>query len=304
MPVISVIVPIYNAERYIRECITSILIQTYSDWELLLVDDGSSDRSGFICDEFAQHDDRIRVFHTNNRGASSARNLGIKEMTGQWVIFVDADDYISSTTFEICMKQCIDNKLDLIQFYYSRSSLNNVCVGIGTPPLSCNEYIMKRKYLLCIGGSMISTSIINNNHIHFDEHLKLAEDQIFMMECLLFAKCLQRISNNLYFYRDTPNSITSHQQTKDILETINKLVDFKPRYNAFIPSIDQSICYLLVDLINDHSIPVRNIAKIVNKSNLSDSLFLTGTYKVFFYISRFSVFLAVIFVRIRCLFLK
>ena len=93
---ISVIVPVYNVEKYLCQCIDSILAQTFTDFELLLIDDGSTDRSGRICDEYADRDARIRVFHTANRGVSAARNLGIGEARADWLCFVDSDDWVET----------------------------------------------------------------------------------------------------------------------------------------------------------------------------------------------------------------
>lgn len=92
MSEISVIVPVYNTEPYLRECIESILRQSYTDFEVLLVDDGSTDDSGAICDEYAKKDNRIKVIHTKNMGVSSARNIGLDNAIGNWIIFADADD--------------------------------------------------------------------------------------------------------------------------------------------------------------------------------------------------------------------
>ena len=92
--IVSIIVPVYNAEKFLRRCIDSILAQTFTDWELLLIDDGSKDASGNICDEYATKDGCIRVFHKENGGVSSARNLGLDHAKGEWVTFVDSDDYI------------------------------------------------------------------------------------------------------------------------------------------------------------------------------------------------------------------
>jgi Glycosyltransferases involved in cell wall biogenesis len=94
---ISVIVPIYNCENYINQCVDSILAQTCTNFELLLIDDGSSDNSGIICDEYAKKDARVKVFHKENGGVSSARNLGLHEAKGEWIAFVDADDWIKDT---------------------------------------------------------------------------------------------------------------------------------------------------------------------------------------------------------------
>ena len=99
-PKISVIVPVYNVEKYLRRCIDSILSQTFSDFELLLIDDGSKDKSGEICDEYAAKDARVRVFHKENGGVSSARNLGLDNAKGDWITFSDSDDELLPDAFE------------------------------------------------------------------------------------------------------------------------------------------------------------------------------------------------------------
>ena len=91
---VSIIVPVYNVEKYLQRCIESILTQTETDFELLLIDDGSKDKSGLICDEYAQKDKRVNVIHKENGGVSSARNLGIEKANGEWICFIDADDYV------------------------------------------------------------------------------------------------------------------------------------------------------------------------------------------------------------------
>ena len=100
---ISVIVPVYNVEKYIRRCIESILIQEYRNFELILVDDGSTDSSGDICEEYAKDNNRITVIHQENKGLSGARNTGISNAKGEWVVFIDSDDYISKTMLGIYM---------------------------------------------------------------------------------------------------------------------------------------------------------------------------------------------------------
>ena len=100
LPFISIIVPVYNAERTLRKCVDSILSQEYKDFELLLVDDGSKDGSPLICDEYAEQDERVKVFHKPNGGVSSARNLGLDHAQGEWVTFIDSDDYLTEGYFE------------------------------------------------------------------------------------------------------------------------------------------------------------------------------------------------------------
>ena len=101
---ISIIVPIYNAEQYLHRCIDSILAQSYIDFELLLIDDGSPDNCGAICDEYANQDSRVHVFHKENEGVSSARNLGMAHAQGDWITFIDADDYVHPISYPLCMR--------------------------------------------------------------------------------------------------------------------------------------------------------------------------------------------------------
>ena len=108
-PKISVIAPVYNVEKYLPRCIDSILAQTFTDFELLLIDDGSKDHSREICDEYAKKDSRIRVFHKENGGVSSARNLGLDNVKGEWITFVDSDDYLKMEFLSNLTKY--DNKL-------------------------------------------------------------------------------------------------------------------------------------------------------------------------------------------------
>lgn len=98
-PTISVIVPVYNTEKYLGECVQSILNQIFTDFELLLIDDGSTDQSGAICDTYALQDKRVKVFHKENGGVSSARNMGLDEARGEWIVFVDSDDWVANSYF-------------------------------------------------------------------------------------------------------------------------------------------------------------------------------------------------------------
>lgn len=114
---ISVIIPIYNAEKYLHRCIDSILSQSYCNLEILLIDDGSKDASGNICDQYAIKDRRVKVFHKENGGASNARNTGLDHCSGEWISFVDADDYLLSDTFRKGMfEQLRGVHYDVIEF--------------------------------------------------------------------------------------------------------------------------------------------------------------------------------------------
>lgn len=113
-PTISVIIPVYNAEKYLRRCIDSVLSQTFTDFELLLIDDGSKDKSGAICDEYAAKDSRVRVFHKENGGVSSARNMGLDNACGNYIAFVDADDWIDGNMYYEMFAAINESKSDIV----------------------------------------------------------------------------------------------------------------------------------------------------------------------------------------------
>ena len=113
-PKISVIVPVYKAEKYLHRCVDSIIAQTFTDWELLLVDDGSPDKSGEICDGYSRHDGRIMVYHKNNGGVSTARQTGIDKAIGDYTIHVDPDDWIEPTMLEELYHKATDNNADMV----------------------------------------------------------------------------------------------------------------------------------------------------------------------------------------------
>lgn len=117
-PKVSVIVPVYNVELYLNQCIDSILRNTFTDYELLLIDDGSTDNSGKICDEYAMNDCRIKAYHKTNGGVSSARNLGIEKANGEWMTFIDSDDLIDENFLNNLYKPLCDNILNKLTNIY------------------------------------------------------------------------------------------------------------------------------------------------------------------------------------------
>jgi len=122
---ISVIVPVYNVEPYLRKCLDSIVGQTYRDLEILVIDDGSTDGSGAICDEYIQ-DGRVRVFHTENRGLSAARNLGLDNATGDWIGFVDSDDWIEPDMYEVLLRKAEETGADIVECGYYNEYPNEI----------------------------------------------------------------------------------------------------------------------------------------------------------------------------------
>lgn len=212
-PSISIIVPVYKVEQYLPSCIRSILRQTYRDFELILVDDGSPDSSGAICDEFAEKDSRIRVIHQSNGGVSRARNAGIEAAQGEWVCFVDADDLVTpgylaaflptaSCEFEadIVVQGAIGffgKKIRNKFVFNAYSGTINQClteelIGMRTP-----------------WGKLFRLDIIRRNKLKFAEGVPYGEDTIFYYQYLLCVNNISLRRDTKYLNRtDNPNSAT------------------------------------------------------------------------------------------------
>lgn len=194
-PYVSVIVPVYNKQEYLHQCIESVLSQSFNDFELLLIDDGSIDSSSTICDEYAKQDPRITVYHKLNGGVSSARNLGLDVLRGQYVVFVDSDDtigtgYIASlipNRSEDFIIDSSDQRSPKMNdaFYEGKSAIDKALVGW---------------HILCPWGKMYKTDIISNRKIRFDESLKGGEDTLFNIEFLKYVSLIRTASSAGYNY--------------------------------------------------------------------------------------------------------
>ena len=213
MSILSIIVPVYKAEQYLHRCIDSILAQTFTDWELLLIDDGSPDRSGEICDEYAEKDKRIRVFHKENGGVSSARNWGIDEAKGEWIAFVDSDDMLENNY--LLDFQIDDYKADLYIQGYKKIKNGRV---IDVKNLLCKENSFESIVASAEDNNIINspcfklfrTSIIKENNIRFDTRLSIGEDHLFSLQYLL---CINKIgythASGYYYMLKDEESLTN-----------------------------------------------------------------------------------------------
>lgn len=203
MSTISIIVPVYKVEEYLPACIRSILRQTYRDFELILVDDGSPDRCGEICDEFAKQDERIRVIHQENGGVSKARNTGLEAANGDWICFIDSDDEI----LENYLRSFIDNNIDNVDFllqgstyYYSDSTCSERKWKQET--YSIHDFLAEGNEVpACVWGSSFRKSIIKKFSIKFKEGVSNAEDALFSSIYFLHVSSLRTIEYAGYRYR-------------------------------------------------------------------------------------------------------
>jgi glycosyltransferase involved in cell wall biosynthesis len=221
---VSVIVPVYNTSAYLDNCIKSILNQSYQNFELILVNDGSTDVSDKICDSYSRIDDRVTVIHKKNEGVSVARNKGVEVAKGKYIQFVDSDDFLNEKMIEILMdeiNQSNENVLPVcnINIYYEDEKYRHDLVQIAKSGSFNTEqylldFLLKFKTSPFIGSpcnKIFLKDIIIQNNIRFEEGQSFAEDFVFNLEYLYFVNKINIIDNSLYHYRlDTLESLTKN----------------------------------------------------------------------------------------------
>ena len=224
---ISVIVPVYNKKRYIKKAVKSVLNQTFEDFELLLIDDGSTDGSGAVCDDLSELDQRIKVFHTPNHGVSAARNLGIKNAKGRFVGFIDADDSVHKTFLEKLFNSITrnDSGLAVCNYYEVKNGKKTIHI-LKNYNSGCKEFEFLRQDILCILWNKL---YVRNNIQHlFDESISTCEDSVFCIHYYIDNHPkVSFVNETLYGYVVHDDGLTSTIQRKalrgiDCLFTLNR----------------------------------------------------------------------------------
>lgn len=261
MPLISVIVPVYNVEKYLHACLDSILAQTFTDFELILVDDGSPDSSGKICDEYAEKDSRIRVFHQENQGQAAARNYGVTLAKADWISFVDSDDIIHPQMIELLFaalkKENTDISIAFVENFEDGSTPDTFYTELSEDYI-CTE--VDEEFLLEIFEDLRYHSpcnkIINKKFLtEFPFTVgRYNEDSPVISKVLHFSQRITVIPHKLYFYRNNQNSITRSEfclRHFDLLWAWNEQLSFFKTlgYKNLVARIDMqyviSVCGLL-----------------------------------------------------------
>ncbi len=207
---VSVIVPVYNSEKYIRRCIESIINQSYKNIEIILINDGSTDNSGQICDTYALNDNKIRVIHTKNNGPAAARNIGIKNSKGSFIFFIDADDFIENNALNLLIENYHQHKADIIVGDFNKIKNDN-SVSEDNSVFSSSKLLTKKDivdYARCYlkkpnrfllfahsWGRLFKSSIIKNKNILFDTDLRTFEDVAFNFDYLKYT-------NEIFFLKE------------------------------------------------------------------------------------------------------
>ena len=234
MAEVSIIVPVYQVENYIRQCIDSILVQTFTDFELILVDDGSKDKSGQICDEYAVLDQRVKVIHKENGGLSDARNCGMDQAVGNYFMFVDSDDYIAPTMLEYLYKALMNKEADIavcnFLHFFEEDRKRDFSTNIQSEVLSGAEIFYCRKNERVYGiwtvawNKLYKRETLGNVRFRFG---KYHEDEFWANDIYQMDIKVVTIPECLYYYRQRDNSIMGRKNIKrdfDILEALQERI--------------------------------------------------------------------------------
>lgn len=233
MPLFSFIIPVYNVEPYLRKCLDSILRQKIDNWEALLIDDGSVDESGTICDEYAARDGRFKVFHKANGGVSSARNVGLENACGEWIWFVDPDDWIAADSLKILSETIKKNDCDTIFFGIDYIDESGAVIGIENRDLILNktkeETITAADYPL--PNYLLSRSLVEFFKLRFSNGIHMGEDLEFQYKYLMICNRPIGIDSRLYNCLRRDGSAMRNPRTLDNMaqgspKILKNLVDF------------------------------------------------------------------------------
>lgn len=241
----SIIIPVYNVERYLTECMNSILSQSFNSFEIILVDDGSTDKSPAICDDFASMDQRIRVIHKPNGGQSSARNVGTQIARGEYIIYIDSDDFIIDQDFLKKITEVADGrdivfykhkKFEDISKRFSECSYSFTFMDENTPYMdSLKKMITQDAFFGMPWNKCIRRKMITDNDIHFEEGLT-GEDMDWIYYVILNSKSLITIDEPFIAYRQRENSVTSAVKIKNLNDYVMILEKWYKRANGDVYS--------------------------------------------------------------------
>ena len=298
-PLISIIVPVYNVQEYLSKCIESILNQTMKDFELILINDGSNDKSPKICDKYSLKDSRIKVIHKENEGVSIARNTGINISRGKYIVFADSDDYVDENWCCEMYKAIINNNKHMIMTgitIYNTRSNNNIINKLDLNSDTDISRIKKKDFFILYKKQLISSpcnkiyirKIINDNAIRFKKSLTLGEDLLFNLEYLKFVdEDIIIINKPLYNYILNDKESLDNRYYENLFEIYNmqysKLYSFMELFNADIKAYEvsfySSYFYMLMRVLHN-TFNKKNKASFFEKINLNSKILRSKEFKL------------------------
>lgn len=284
--VLSVIVPIFGVEKYLEQCIISLLSQTYSEFEIILVNDGSTDNCPSICDNYSLIDNRIKVVHKENGGLVSARKAGLKVASGKYIGFVDGDDWVEPRMYEDLMNHALKTNADIIIAGH-KEEINGEVVEILKNALPCGYYdkekIIERIYpfMLCTGefsqfgifsylwNKIFKKDVIFDSQMSIDDRIFMAEDAACTYPALLNSNSLYITDSNHYHYRQHLNSMVKTREVDQLeLERYNLL--YTHLYNSFIATPFADVLLKQLDSFLLSLLTVRSTIKFNNRDGINE----------------------------------
>ena len=242
---ISIIVPVYNVEKYLTCCIESVLAQTYKNWELILIDDGSEDSSGVICDEYSRKDKRIKTIHKSNEGVSISRNIGVKEASGEYIVFLDSDDYLDVDTLKILLENILNYNADgsfgaikyvneknekMVEYILPESKIE------GSEKFNSLFQDLYNNYCFhAVWGKLFKKNIIIDNKICFEENFSILEDGMFVSDYLSFSNNFVVSSKAFYNYRQFESDSLMKKFNRNAMDALSRKYEkdafFRAKFN-------------------------------------------------------------------------
>lgn len=295
MEKISIIIPVYNVkEIFFKKCIESLINQTVSNIEIILINDGSTNNSPQLCDQYAKKDSRIKVFHQQNQGVSVARNKGIDEATGEWITFVDPDDWVEIDMCEKLIGNLKDKNCDILIFscfevyenkinkiLWNNKKIYNFTQNehemLQNNILNYNENFMP-SYFGAVWGNLYRRKFINDNKIRFIPGLTKAQDTVFNLYALEYAKKIKYLNEAMYYYRHNESSVCYRYNSnidEPLIKLLNEIRKFmeifeKDKNEMFMMAYYQKTLVTLIENLKLNYFHKNNKNKsLVNKKNLN-----------------------------------
>lgn len=296
MKFFSIIIPVYNSEKYLSKCINTILNQSFDNYEIIIVEDGSTDNSGEIADQLSNNDSRIKVIHVENGGAGKARNIGIAAAKGEYILFIDSDDYIEKDSLLIIYKNILNtNKNDLYLLKGKKIYNHSKPVDLDTfsdynyfnSLISKNDILNYLSNLSKYPGSPCTKTFkkdfLFNNNIKFTEG-NIAEDLIFIFKSILYADTIKIINSDYYYYKQDVSDSVTHSNINNLCNGISLFIEesselikdniYKDYYYSFIAyeymilvmhysSVDKDTSNKIMKILNKYKY-VMNYSKNTN----------------------------------------
>lgn len=267
---ISVIIPVYNVEEFLEECILSVINQTYKNLEIILINDGSTDKSGYICDEYKKKDSRIKVIHKSNTGVSNTRNIGIDKATGIYLMFIDSDDYIELDTCEVLKNYMEKEKSDIVicSHYRKKHKKRKKIIKNYDSREGIKQILLQKDLETSPCGRLFRKSLFKN--IYFPEKIKIGEDLATIYRIFDKANKITFISDEKYFYRIRKNSAMTSKFDKKKMDVYSVFEEFNvfllKKYPDLVPylknrEIKTYIHYLISMYANNYK-EIEDIRKL------------------------------------------